>query len=129
VRSAPTEKDAVGTWMTRNPVTAAPDEKLTSIQAKMLEGGFRCVPVMKDDAPVGIVTDRDVRKYTNLLDQTQAYKAMSEPLITVSPTTDIREAARLIRERKIGGLPVVENGKLVGVLTAADVLEALTGPN
>ncbi|HYL59805.1 MAG TPA: universal stress protein [Candidatus Acidoferrales bacterium] len=129
VRSAPTEKDAVGTWMTRNPVTASPDEKLTTIQAKMLEGGFRCVPVLKDDAPVGIVTDRDVRKFTNLLDQTQAYKAMSEPLITVSPTTDIREAARLIRERKIGGLPVVENGKLVGVLTAADVLEALTGPN
>ena len=129
VRTAQTEKDLVGTWMTRNPVTAAPDEKLSSIQAKMLEGGFRCVPVVKDGAPVGIVTDRDVRKFTNLLGQTEAYKAMSEPLITVTPTTDIREAARLIRERKIGGLPVIEGGKLVGVMTAADVLEALTGPS
>ena len=51
---------------------------------------------------------------------------MSEALITVTPATDIREAARLLRERKIGALPVIEDGKLAGVITTCDVLEALT---
>ena len=84
------------------------------------------MPILSDGAPVGIVTDRDVRQHTGYLDRTEALKAMSEPLITVTPSTDIREAARLLRERKIGGLPVLENGTLVGVITTADVLEALT---
>ena len=72
------------------------------------------------------MTDRDIRQHTGSLDQTEAGKAMSEALITVTPSTDIREAARLLRERKIGGLPVLEDGKLVGVITTDDVLEALT---
>jgi acetoin utilization protein AcuB len=81
---------------------------------------------VNDGAAVGIVTDRDIRQYTGYLDQTEAYKAMSEALITVAPSTGIREAARLLRERKVGGLPVLENGKLAGVITTCDVLEALT---
>jgi universal stress protein A len=126
VRSTPAQNDLVGTWMTKNPVTATPREKLDSIAAKMHAGGFRCVPILSDGAPVGIVTDRDIRQRTGFLDQTEASKAMSEALITVTPSTDIREAARLLRDRKIGGMPVVENGKLAGVITTADVLEALT---
>ena len=84
------------------------------------------MPIQGEGAPVGIVTDRDIRQHTGYLDQTEAFKAMSEPLITVTPSTDIREAARLLRERKIGALPVLEDGKLVGVITTDDVLEALT---
>lgn len=84
------------------------------------------MPIVNDGAAVGIVTDRDIRRYTGYLDQTEAYKAMSEALITVTPSTDIREAARLLRERKIGGLPVLEDGKLAGVITTCDVLQALT---
>ena len=49
---------------------------------------------------------------------------MTETVITVSLNTSINEAARLLRERKIGGLPVVEEGKLVGMITVTDVLEA-----
>ena len=126
VRCTPTQNDMVATWMTKNPVTATPHENLASIAANMHAGGFRCVPILGDGAPVGIVTDRDIRQHTGYLDQTEAFKAMSEPLITVTPSTDIREAARLLRERKIGALPVVEDGKLVGVITTDDVLEALT---
>lgn len=125
VRCTPTQNDLVGTWMTKNPVSATPHEKLDSIAAKMHAGGFRCVPIVSGDAPVGIVTDRDIRQRTGYLDQTEACKAMSEALITVTPATDIREAARLLRERKIGALPVLEDGKLAGVITTADVLEAL----
>jgi len=126
VRCTPAQSDRVATWMTKNPITATPHEKLESIAAKMQAGGFRCVPIQGEGAPVGIVTDRDIRRHTGYLDQTEAFKAMSEPLITVTPSTDIREAARLLREQKIGALPVVEDGKLVGVITTDDVLEALT---
>ncbi len=126
VRCTPEQNDLVGTWMTKNPVTASPREKLASVAAKMHAGGFRCVPIMLNDGvPVGIVTDRDVRQLTSFLEQTEASKAMSQPLITVTPSTDIRAAARLMRERKIGGMPVVEDGKLAGVITTGDVLEAL----
>ena len=126
VRCSPSQNDLVGTWMTKNPVSATPHEKLDSIAAKMHAGNFRCVPVVNGGAAVGIVTDGDIRQYAGYLDQTEAYKAMSEALITVTPSTGIYEAARLLRERKVGGLPVLEDGKLAGVITTCDVLEALT---
>lgn len=126
VRHMVPQKYLVGEWMTRNPATAAPDEKLSSVHGKMLEGGFRCIPVIKDGQPVGIITDRDIRNHTGYLDHTEAFKAMSEALITVTPSTTIREAARLLRERKIGALPVVEEERLTGIITTTDVLNALT---
>lgn len=126
VRPGVTNKALVGTWMTTNPVTASPSEKLSSVEAKMRDGGFRTIPVMRDNQLVGIVTDRDIRQHVGYLDHTEVDKAMSETLITVTPSTSIREAARLLRERKIGGLPVVEDGSLVGILTTTDVLEAFT---
>lgn len=126
VRHMTPQKYMIGPWMTRNPVTATPEEKLSSVHTKMLEGGFRCVPILKDGVPVGIVTDRDIRNHLGYLEHTEAFKAMSEALITVTPSTTIREAARLLRERKIGALPVVEDGKLTGVITTTDVLNALT---
>ena len=84
------------------------------------------MPIIKDGAPIGIVTDRDIRNHHGALEETEASTAMGEPLITVSPSNTIREAARLLRERKIGALPVVEGGQLFGVITTTDVLEALT---
>ncbi len=126
VRYMAPQKYLVGAWMTRNPVTAAPDEKLSSVHNKMLEGQFRCIPILKNGALAGIVTDRDIRNHTGYLEYTEAFKAMSEALITVSPSTSVREAARLLRERKIGALPVVEDGKLTGLITTTDVLNALT---
>ena len=126
VRCTPTQNDLVATWMTKNPVSATPHEKLASIAAKMHAGSFRSVPIVCDGAAVGIVTDRDIRQHTGFLEQTEACNAMTEALITVTPTTDIREAARLLRERKIGSLPVLEDGKLAGVITTSDVLQALT---
>jgi signal-transduction protein with cAMP-binding, CBS, and nucleotidyltransferase domain len=129
VRCTPAQNDLVGTWMTKDPVTATPHEKLASIAAKMHAGGFRSVPIVSEGTAVGMVTDRDIRQHMGFLDQTEALKAMSETLITVTPSTEIREAARLLRERKIGGLPVLDDGKLTGVITTCDVLQALTQQN
>src|SRR5262249_55142456 len=126
VRSTPTDSDCVSTWMTKNPVTASPRDKLASIAAKMHAGSFRAVPIVSDGAPVGMVTDRDIRQHTGYLDQIDAAKAMSQTLLTIAPNADIREAARLLREQKVGCLPVVKDNKLVGVITTGDILGALT---
>ncbi|MBV8361488.1 MAG: universal stress protein [Deltaproteobacteria bacterium] len=126
VRYSPPQKYLVSTWMTRHPITAAPNEKLSAVHGKMLEGRFHSIPIVKDGVPVGIVTDHDIHAYSGSLDDTEASRAMSEPLITVGPSTTLREAARLLRERKIGVLPVVEEGKLAGVITTTDILGALT---
>ncbi|HVN28926.1 MAG TPA: universal stress protein, partial [Candidatus Binataceae bacterium] len=128
VKSTPAKKNVVSTWMTHNPVTASSDEKLSSVQQKMHEGGFRCVPIIKQGLVVGIVTDRDIRQHYGFLENTEADKAMTEGLITIRPDTDIDDAARILRERKIGALPVVDGeGTLVGVITTTDVLHALAG--
>ncbi|HUA36103.1 MAG TPA: universal stress protein [Candidatus Binataceae bacterium] len=128
VKYTPAQKNIVSSWMTHNPVTASSDEKLSSVQQKMHEGGFRCVPIIKQGLVVGIVTDRDIRQHYGFLEHTEADKAMSEGLITIRPDTDIDDAARLLRERKIGALPVVdEGGTLVGVITTTDILHALAG--
>ena len=112
--------------MTHNPVVASLEDKLSTIEAKMREGDFREVPIVTDGVVVGIITDRDLRRLTGMLDATKVKDAMTEHVITVTPATPISEAARLLRQRKIGGLPVVEDGRLAGMITVTDVLEALT---
>jgi acetoin utilization protein AcuB len=126
VRQAMPDKEQVGAWMTTNPVTAGPKETLAAIDGRMREGGFRSVPILDNGKLVGVVTDRDLRNHTGYLDHTEARLAMSEALVTVTPTTPMEEAARLLVERKVGGLPVVEDGRLVGMITTTDVLEAFT---
>jgi nucleotide-binding universal stress UspA family protein/CBS domain-containing protein len=126
IRGHAANRKHVGAWMTQNPVVAAPDDKLFTVEAKMHEGEFRAVPVVTDGIVVGIITDRDLRRFTGKLDTTRVKDAMTEHAITVTPETPVAEAARLLRERKIGGLPVIEQGKLVGMITITDVLQALT---
>ncbi len=126
VRRGEPDREQVARWMTTNPVTATPKDTLAVVEDRMHEGGFRCVPVLDNGKLVGIVTDRDIRSHTGYLDKTEARIAMSEALVTVTPTTPVQEAARILVERKIGALPVVEEGQLVGVLTTTDVLEAFT---
>jgi nucleotide-binding universal stress UspA family protein len=124
VRYSPPQKHLVSAWMTRHPVTAAPDDKLSALHGKMMQGRFHSIPVVKDGVPVGIVTDHDIHAFNGALDTTVAASTMNQGLITVSPSTTLREAARLLCERKIGILPVVEEGKLAGVITTTDILNA-----
>jgi len=125
VRYFPPQRNLVSVWMTLNPVTATPDEKLSSVQSKLLQGRLHCIPIVKDRVPVGILTDQDIHLHGNEADQIEAFKAMREALVTVSPSTTIYEAGRLLSESKIGALPVVENGKLAGMITTTDLLTAL----
>ena len=87
---------------------------------------------------MGILTDRDLKRVSPspatslsvyevnyLLDKLEAREVMTKQVISVTPKTTIEEAARLLLAHKIGGLPVVEGGMLVGIITETDVLEAL----
>jgi len=124
VRHGLRQKHLVGAWMTRNPVIATPDEMLSSIRDKLIRGPFQCIPIIRGGLLIGIVSEQDIHTHAGYLDCTEAYKAMREPL-TVHPSTTLREAARLLRERQLGTLPVVEEGKLAGVITTDDLLGAL----
>jgi universal stress protein A len=117
----------VGDWMTHNPVTAAPAEKLSSIQAKFEAGSFRSIPVVADGKPMGIVTDRNLKNFAGRLADIEAREAMSQPLQVVSPDTALETAASLLREHKLDSLLVVESSRLVGIITTTDLLGALNG--
>jgi acetoin utilization protein AcuB len=111
--------------MTSSPASAEPEEKLSSVAARMHEGGFRSMPVLREGRIVGIVTDRDLHRYVRDLEHTEVKLAMTEQALTVTPQTTIYDAARLLRERKFGALPVVQDGALVGIISTTDLLEAL----
>jgi nucleotide-binding universal stress UspA family protein/CBS domain-containing protein len=124
VRHSPSEKHLVSAWMTRHPVTATPSDKVLALHDKMMQGRFHTIPIVQDGVPVGMVTDHDIQACDGSLDNTVASIIVGQSLITVNPSTTLREAARLLCERKISALPVVEEGKLAGVITTTDILGA-----
>lgn len=126
VRGHAVERDPiVGAWMTHNPVTASPGDKLATVRAKMEEGEFRSLPVVENGRLVGIITDRDLKLWVGRLAEAEVHDAMNAAPITVTKDTTLQEAARLIEEQKISGLPVVDDGRLEGIITTSDILEAL----
>jgi acetoin utilization protein AcuB len=108
----------------------------------MQDNDIRRLPVVEHGRVVGIVTWGDIREASAsdatsltvfelayLLKKLLVGKIMTPRPITVTPTTTISRAAQLMMEHKIGGLPVVENGKLVGILTESDIFRMLVIAN
>ena len=88
-----------------------------------------CLIVMSGESPVGIVTERDfVRRATaeNLSLDVEISEIMSKPLITIDPESTLKEAARLMLKNKIRRLPVVKEGKLVGIIVVSDFARQLS---
>ncbi len=110
--------------MTQHPVTVSPQDTLATAQERMTTGHFRRLPVVHDGETVGILTDRDVRRHVGVEERTRVGAAMTETPLTVSPSTTVEEAVQLMLKHQISGLPVVENGKVVGIITTSDVLQA-----
>jgi acetoin utilization protein AcuB len=110
--------------MTSGATTVSSHDTLRTAATLMESGGFRRVPVVDEDQLVGIVSDRDIRAHSGYLDLTKVTAAMTSDPKTVTPRMSVEDAARLMITHKIGGLPVVEDGKLVGILTTTDVLKA-----
>jgi acetoin utilization protein AcuB len=110
--------------MTQPPVTVSPKDTLATAQEKMTAGHFRRVPVVQDGVLVGILTDRDVRRHVGVEERTRVGAAMTETPLSVSPQATVEEAVQLMLKHQISGLPVLENGKVIGIITTSDVLHA-----
>ena len=124
----------VRNWMTVRPITITPQTTLPEAKRLMLNYHIRRLPVVNKDKLVGIVTRRDINRaeawdgvdfggyeLNSVLERLTAKEFMSYVPITISPDATIGEAAGLMVEHKIGGLPVVEDGKLVGLITETDI--------
>ncbi len=114
----------VANRMSKNPQTASPRDTLAEAEAKMHAGNFRHLPIVADGKLVGMLSDHDIRQHQGHLKDTRVTGAMTDNPITVTPDTSLEEAAEILLERKIGGLPVVDNEKLVGMITTTDMLGA-----
>ncbi len=123
--------------MTRNPVTLNPRNTLGDAKRLADEHGLRRFPVISNGRLVGIITDRDLRqaglstavvherRYSDyILQRILVDGIMSHQPVAVGPDASVKEAAQLLLEHKVGGLPVVQDDKLVGIITETDILRA-----
>jgi IMP dehydrogenase len=113
--------------MVTSPVTVRPDQSLRSALAVMNEHNISGVPVVEGSSPVGILTARDIRFEKNL---DQPLKAlMTKELVTVPPGVSNERAKELLHQHRIEKLLVVEAGKLMGLITIKDLLQADRNPD
>lgn len=129
----------VGERMTMNPFTVSEDATVDDALHTMRERKVRRLPVVDASGRmVGIVSDKDlllaapspaaslsVYEMHYLLSKLTVKRVMSSPVITVDPDTPLEEAARIMADNKIGGLPVSEDGRLVGIITETDIFKIL----
>ena len=109
-----------------NPVTVRPSQSLREALAVMREHDVSGVPVVEGSSAVGILTSRDIRFEKNLDQPVSAL--MTTELVTVSPGCNTEEARELLHKHRIEKLLVVDNGKLVGLITIKDLLQAERNP-
>ena len=111
--------------MILDPITLHEDARVKDALMLMKEYGIGGIPVVRQNHElVGIVTHRDLR-FEHDLDRPVA-EVMTKDVITTTPFALIPDAARTLLRNRIGALPVLEGGALVGVISQTDVLEALT---
>lgn len=125
-------------WMTADPITVQVDTPLPEAHRLMTERHVRRLPVMDGDRLVGIVTRGDIRgaeaseatslsvwELNYLLSKLTIDQVMTTEVLTVTPETTIGEAAKLMLDNKIAGFPVLENDRLVGIITESDIFRLL----
>ena len=124
--------------MKKDLITITRDERMTVARKIMKEKNIRHLPVVDGKKMVGLVTNMDIRKAEAspatsleirelhyLLDKLTVGEIMTRNVISISPDISVEEATTLLHDNKIGCLPVVEDGNLVGMLTEEDVMEIL----
>ena len=110
--------------MTKDVSYVTPDSNITNAADIMKSLNVGIVPVCDNNqAPVGVVTDRDIvlRSVAGNNTNQNIENVMSKNIVSVSPDTDAHEAASLMAQNQIRRLPVVENNKVVGMLSLGDL--------
>ncbi len=132
-------RNLVRDWMTPDPVTIGPKTTVPEAHKLMKEHDFRRLPVVNDHGRlIGIVTLSDLREagpspatslsifeLNYLLAQLTIDKIMTRDVVTVSPDATIRDAANLMLKHEVGALPVMENGRLIGIITESDIFRVI----
>lgn len=129
----------VKNWMSKDVVTVDADDSMQNAIYILQEQNIKMLPVMDDGNLVGIITDRDLKKASPsdattldmhellfLISKIKVRDLMKKPVYTVPPDYTVEEAAALLLEKKISGLPVVdESDRLVGIITRSDIFRVL----
>jgi CBS domain-containing protein len=124
--------------MTTDFITLREDEALLDATLIFARAGFRHIPILNGTHLVGVVTERDLKHYTpsilsgippeeynRLMETTPLSKIMTRNPATIEPSKTVYEAAQILFDRRIGCLPVVEDGELKGIITTTDMLNLL----
>jgi acetoin utilization protein AcuB len=127
----------VKNWMRREVITISQNETILDAKHTMKDYGIRRLPVVENNKLVGIITEKDIKEYSpskassldiyemkRLLAKTLVKDAMNVNVITVHPETPIEKAALILRDKRFGGLPVInDSGELAGIITAIDLFD------
>ncbi len=124
-------------FMTTNPYTVAPDTNVSDAMVIMREKNIRRMPVMKNGKLVGMISEKkllevspspatslSVFEINYLLSKTKIESVMTKDVVTISSGSLLEEAAIKMRDNHVGSLPVVDDGKLVGIITESNVFDA-----
>jgi acetoin utilization protein AcuB len=134
------QTNTVRTWMTPSPLTIDPEDSLWEAYEKMKLHHIRRLPVLDGEMLVGVITITDVRslaplgalailEQNELVAQTKIGPVMTPNPITIGADESVGEAARLMLKHKISGLPVLEYGKLIGIISEADLFRLVIAEN
>jgi acetoin utilization protein AcuB len=111
--------------MSREIKSVAATATVSEARSVMKVNGIRHLLVLDRGDVIGVVSDRDLGGRTGSGDQRRLGAVMTENVVTAAPDTTVRQAANLLRGRTIGCLPIVDDGKAVGIVTTTDLLDLI----
>lgn len=116
----------VKNWIRKNPITVERSTLLQEANQLMKKHNIRHLPVMEDSELVGFITESDLRQFSfpSMVEEIPVHQVMLTNPLKIDANASIETAAKIMHDSKIGGLPVLEGGKLIGVITASDCLSA-----
>jgi CBS domain-containing protein len=125
------ESIPVSSVMTKDVKTAAEGQTIRGVAALMSRHNIGCVVIVKkgdNQLPIGMVTERDIVRlvgHPRMSFAAPVGEVMTKPAITAGPLTSLREAIQTMQARNIRRLPVVEKGKMIGIVTDSDIFRAI----